>query len=69
MKIKQFLTNQRRENIFKLCLNFSSIMFASMIASEFFIKSTLIIRVFLSLLFAFLIITAIYIGSSKNTGG
>lgn len=59
MNIEEFLNNGRREGIFKICLNLCSILFAAMLASEFFLKFTLSIRVVLGLALIALILVGV----------
>ena len=67
MKVKKIIfTTKRKEAIFKLCLNFSTILFASMLASEFFAKMNFLSRILLLLLLFFLIIISIAVHSNEN---
>jgi len=66
MDKKIFLTDRRKEIISKLCINFSSILFASMLASEFFIKLQISFRILLLLLLLSLISLTIIIVPDKK---
>lgn len=48
-------TEGRREGVFKMCLNFSSILLAAMLASEFFVKFSMVLRTSLGMALILLI--------------
>ena len=52
-------TEGRREGVFKMCLNFSSILLAAMLASEFFVKFSVSVRLILVLILITLVILGV----------
>jgi len=58
----------RREGVFKMCLNLSSILFAAMLASEFFVKFSVSVRLILVLLLIVLGVTACPLRRNERSG-
>ena len=52
-------TEGRQEGVFKICLNFSSILLAAMLASEFFVKFSVSVRLILVLILITLVILGV----------
>ncbi len=62
-------TEGGREGVFKICLNLSSILFAATLASEFFVKFSIVLRISLGVALILLITLGIIACPPKKQEG